>query len=58
VALFAHGHLLRSLAGTWLGLGVAGGALLVLGTGTTSVLGQEREQHTLLRWNAPVGNPA
>jgi len=54
VALFAHGHLLRSLAGTWLGLGAAGGALLVLGTGTHSVLGQEREQHTLLRWNAPV----
>jgi probable phosphoglycerate mutase len=57
VALFAHGHLLRSLAGTWLGLGAAGGALLVLGTGTHSVLGQEREQHTLLRWNAPVVNP-
>ena len=35
----------------------AGGALLVLGTGTHSVLGQEREQHTLLRWNAPVVNP-
>jgi probable phosphoglycerate mutase len=57
VALFAHGHLLRSLAGTWLGLGAAGGSLLVLGTGTFSVLGQEREQHTLLRWNAPVADP-
>jgi probable phosphoglycerate mutase len=54
VALFAHGHILRCLAGTWLGLGAAGGALLVLSTATTSVLGQERQQRALLRWNAPV----
>jgi broad specificity phosphatase PhoE len=54
VALFAHGHLLRSLAGCWLGLGVAGGALLVFDTGCISVLGQERERRALLRWNAPV----
>jgi len=57
VALFAHGHILRSLAGCWLGLGVAGGALLVLGTGSFSVLGSEREQQALLRWNAPVPHP-
>ena len=54
IALFAHGHILRSLAGTWLGLGPAGGALLSLATGTVSVLGREREQPVLLRWNAPV----
>ena len=54
VALFAHGHILRSLAGCWLGLGVGGGALLVLGTGTVCVLGFERQQRALLRWNAPV----
>ncbi len=53
VALFAHGHILRSLAGTWLGLGVQGGALLSLATGTISVLGHEREQRTVLRWNVP-----
>jgi probable phosphoglycerate mutase len=57
VALFAHGHILRCLAGTWLGLGAKGGALLVLSTATTSVLGQEREQRALLRWNAPVPRP-
>jgi broad specificity phosphatase PhoE len=54
VALFAHGHILRSLAGCWLGLGVAGGALLVLNTACVSVLGQERQQRALLRWNAPT----
>ncbi|WP_398333089.1 histidine phosphatase family protein [Vulcanococcus sp.] len=54
VALFAHGHLLRCLAGCWLGLGVQGGALLVLGTANVSVLGFERQQRALLRWNAPV----
>ena len=57
VALFAHGHILRSLAGCWLGLGVTGGALLVLGTGSFCVLGSEREQRALLRWNAPVQLP-
>ena len=56
VALVAHGHILRSLAGCWLGLGVKGGALLTLATGSLSVLGHEREQPAILRWNAPV-NP-
>jgi probable phosphoglycerate mutase len=54
IALFAHGHILRSLAGCWLGLGVRGGALLTLSTGTVSVLGHEREQAAIVRWNAPV----
>jgi probable phosphoglycerate mutase len=54
VALVAHGHILRSLAGCWLGLGAAGGRLLVLGTAGISVLGQEREQRAVLRWNSPA----
>jgi probable phosphoglycerate mutase len=54
IALFAHGHLLRSLAGTWLGLGAEGGALLVLGTGGLSVLGHERRTRAVLRWNVPA----
>lgn len=58
VALVAHGHILRSLAGTWLGLGPAGGALLNLNTATLSVLGHERERRTVVRWNAPVVPPA
>ena len=53
VALVAHGHILRSLAGTWLGLGSAGGALFNLNTATLSVLGHERERRTLVRWNVP-----
>ena len=54
VALFAHGHLLRALAGTWLGLGAVGGNLLKLGTGSICVLGFEREQRAIVRWNAPA----
>jgi len=58
VALVAHGHILRSLAGTWLGLGPAGGALFNLNTATLSVLGHERERRTLVRWNVPVAAAA
>ncbi len=50
-ALFAHGHLLRVLAASYLGLGADGGALLSLDTASVSVLGFERRQRVLCRWN-------
>ena len=57
VALFAHGHILRALAGTWLGLGATGGQLMKLGTASVSILGWERGTPTIQRWNAPsTGN--
>ena len=54
VALFAHGHILRALAGTWLGLGAVGGRLLMLSTGSICVLGFEHGKHAIVRWNAPA----
>lgn len=52
VLLFGHGHALRALTARWLGLPVAEGRLLRLDTATLSVLGFEREQPVVLRWNS------
>jgi len=51
VALFAHAHILRILAARWIGLAPRDGSLLVLGTGSVSVLGWERETRVIQRWN-------
>ena len=51
VALFGHAHILRILAARWLGLPPADGRLFVLGTGTVSVLGWERDTRVIQRWN-------
>jgi broad specificity phosphatase PhoE len=48
---FAHGHVLRALTARWLELPVRDGRLFELGTGTMSVLGWEREQPVIERWN-------
>ena len=53
VALVAHGHVLRILTATWLGLAARDGRLFELATGTVSLLGHEREQRTIELWNAP-----
>ena len=54
VALFAHGHILRALAATWLGLGAGGGRLLALHTATISVLGYEHQSRVIQQWNSPA----
>jgi broad specificity phosphatase PhoE len=51
VALFAHAHILRILAATWLGLDPRGGRLFALGTGSVSTLGYERETRVISTWN-------
>jgi probable phosphoglycerate mutase len=50
--VFAHGHVLRVLAARWLEQPADFGARLVLGTGTLSVLGYERDVRAVLSWNA------
>jgi probable phosphoglycerate mutase len=49
--LIAHAHVLRVLAARWLGLGRGEGGLFVLGSGTISIVGWEREQPAIVRWN-------
>lgn len=53
VALVAHAHLLRVLGARWLQLDPVEGRRLVLDTGTMSVLGWERENRVIHRWNDP-----
>ena len=49
--VFAHGHILRALAARWLGAPVSTGRRYALSTATLSILGWEREQAVIERWN-------
>jgi len=49
--LVAHGHLLRILTATWLGLPSVAARLFTLDAGALSTLGYEHEQPVILTWN-------
>lgn len=50
-ALVAHGHYLRILSATWLGLPARDGRMFALDTGSISWLGFERTQRVISVWN-------
>lgn len=54
VALFAHGHVLRTLAARWIGLPPQEGMRFLLDTGTLCILGFYRESRAIKAWNAPL----
>lgn len=54
VALFAHGHVLRTLAARWIGLPPLDGMRFLLDTGTLCVLGFYRDARAIRQWNAPL----
>uniref|UniRef100_A0A7V4XV36 Histidine phosphatase family protein n=1 Tax=Acidobacterium capsulatum TaxID=33075 RepID=A0A7V4XV36_9BACT len=53
VALFSHAHFLRILAAVWIDAPPNRGRSFVLGTGTISRLGFERETRVIQAWNMP-----
>lgn len=55
VAVVAHGHFLRIFAARWLDLPACEGRRFVLNTSTLSMLGWERENRVITRWNDPCG---
>jgi probable phosphoglycerate mutase len=55
VLVFAHGHLLRILAARWLGEPPKEGRHYALSTATLSVLGWERDNPVIQRWNEACG---
>jgi broad specificity phosphatase PhoE len=51
VVAFAHGHILRVVCARWLGLDANSARFFALSPATISVLGFEREQRVIDRWN-------
>jgi probable phosphoglycerate mutase len=56
VVLIGHGHFSRVLGARWIGLPVAAGGNLLLGTAAPSLLGAQYGAPVIDRWNLP--NPA
>jgi probable phosphoglycerate mutase len=54
VALFAHGHVLRTLVARWIGLPTSCGQHFLLDTGTLCVLGYYRDVPAVRVWNGPL----
>ena len=52
VLLFAHGHILRSVAARWSNFAVSAGERFLLSPATLSVLGHEHATRVIARWNA------
>ncbi len=50
--VFGHGHSLRALAMEWLGMTIPTARHFPLQTGTISVLGYEKDNPAIIRWNA------
>ena len=55
--LVAHGHVLRILTATWLGLPPIDGRLFALDPARLSSLGFEHETHVIRSWNATTAAP-
>lgn len=53
VLMFAHGHILRSVAVRWVSFEIAAGERFALMPATISVLGHEHETRVIERWNVP-----
>ena len=49
--MFAHGHILRTVAARWIGLDATGGSRLLLRPAALAVLGHEREVRVIEGWN-------
>jgi broad specificity phosphatase PhoE len=54
VALFAHGHILRTFVARWLGLSVADGCHFLLDPATISILSYYRGVGAVKQWNASL----
>ena len=57
VLAFAHAHILRIIAATWMGLEARDGRSFSLEPASVSVLGWERDTPVVSRWNCSAGDP-